>query len=115
MASHGDTAVDNTDGTEEESKSEDCKGAGADSESSYAPSDSSNEESEDDGLGLYDKITEMEVKDCTHISKYTYTHNVDDCIFTPAEMDNLKNKEKSLIERNGNGYYLYKVCHLTLY
>ena len=49
------------------------------------------------------------------MSNYVETYNVDSTIFSPVRMDELKKREKVLINCNTAGYYCCKIWHEKLY
>ena len=41
--------------------------------------------------------------------KYKQTDDVDETIFTPSDLEEMKNRECVMMERNNSGYYRYKI------
>ena len=84
----------------------------------FCPSISSDDKSEelnDDEFGLYDEIECEEIRECQMVTKCEETYGIDEHIFNPTEMNDLKVRENALIERNQKGYYRCKVRHSKLY
>ena len=90
--------------------------AGDDDDSDWASvgssdSDEEIEVEEWEELGL-DK---EEAKECAYFMKYEETHDVDESIFTPADLEEMKDRERVMMERNNRGYYRCKVKDKKLY
>ena len=54
-------------------------------------------------------LDKEEAKECAYFLKYEETHDVDESIFTPADLEEMKNRERVMMERNNMGYYRCKV------
>ena len=78
-------------------------------------SDDESEELNDDEFGLYDEIECQEIIECQMVTKCEETYGIDEHVFNPTEMHDLKVRENALIERNQKGYYRCKVRHSKLY
>ena len=85
-------------------------------ESDYHSIDMEEFEGDDsDDEYLYNDIPPDEIDYCkSTVSGFDF-NDVDEAIFTPVEMEKLKDKEKDLLERNAKGYYRCKVKHAKLY
>jgi len=64
---------------------------------------------------VYDEIQVEEIEECKYVTKCESTYDVDENVFTPLEMKELKRRELALMERNQKGYYRCKVRHTKLY
>jgi len=60
-------------------------------------------------------LDKEEAKECAYFLKYEETHDVDESIFTPADLEEMKNRERVMMERNDRGYYRCKVKDKKLY
>ena len=91
----------------------------SDTADAYETSSSIDDESkmgdEEDEFGVYDDIQIEEIDECKYVTKCESTYDVDENVFTPIEMNELKRREMALIERNQKGYYRCKVKHAKLY
>ena len=58
---------------------------------------------------------EDKIKECKFFLKYKNTFNVDEAIFTPVDVDEMKNREQVMMERNDRGYYRCKIKDRELY
>jgi len=54
---------------------------------------------------VYDEIQVEEIEECKYVTKCESTYDVDENVFTPLEMKELKRRELALMERNQKGYY----------
>ena len=82
-----------------------------DSDWESIPSSDSDDEIEVQDVGL----DEEETKECAYFLKYEETYDVDESIFTPADLEEMKNRERVMMERNDRGYYRCKVKDKKLY
>ena len=82
-----------------------------DSDWESIPSSDSDDEIEVQDVGL----DEEETKECAYFLKYEETYDVDESIFTPADLEEMKNRERVMMERNDRGYYRCKVKDRKLY
>ena len=76
-----------------------------DSDWASVGSSDSDGEIEVEEVGLDDE----EAKECAYFLKYEETYNVDESIFTPVDLEEMKNRERVMMERNNRGYYRCKV------
>ena len=65
--------------------------------------------------GEWAGLDQEEAKECAYFMKYEETHDVDESIFTPADLEEMKNRERVMMERNDRGYYRCKVKDKKLY
>ena len=63
----------------------------------------------------YEKIDEIEKKECDYITSYLDNYAVNEDIFSAEEMSSLKEREQKMNERNENNYYRCKEKHAQLY
>ena len=73
-------------------------------------SDDSDDEIDED-IGLDDE----EIKECEFFLKYKQTDDVNETIFTPSDLEEMKKRERVMMERNDRGYYRCKVKDKKLY
>ena len=81
----------------------------------FTTNDDSNEGNEGDEFGLYDETEIEEIEEFKYVTTCESTYGVDENVFTPLEMNELKRRELALIERSQKGYYCCKVRHTKLY
>ena len=60
-------------------------------------------------------LDEDELKECSFFAKYNETYDCDQLIFTPSDLDEMKMREKVMMERTERGYYRSKIRHEKLY
>ena len=60
-------------------------------------------------------LEEEEIKECAYFLKYEETVDVDETIFTPDDLIEMKQRERVMMERNDRGYYRCKVKDKQLY
>ena len=60
-------------------------------------------------------LEEDDIKECKYFLKYEDTMDVDKTIFTPSDLDEMKMRERVMMERNDRGYYRCKVKDAQLY
>ena len=60
-------------------------------------------------------LDKEEAKECAYFLKYEETADLDESIFTPADLEDMKNRERIMMERNDRGYYRCKVKDKVLY
>ena len=83
----------------------------------FIPSSASEDESDEldiDEFGLYENMEKQEIIECQMVTKCDETYDIDEHIFSPIEMNELRVRELALIDRNQKGYYRCKVRHAKL-
>ena len=66
-------------------------------------------------VGSLDTIESEEMNEANFFTKHDGTYDNAENIFTPAELDELKKRERIMIERNTKGYYRSKLKDRALY
>ena len=73
------------------------------------------ESSDSEKEGSLDEIKSDEMNECKFFTKYDGTYDMPENIFTLAKVDELKKRERIVIERNIKGYYWSKLKDRELY
>ena len=60
-------------------------------------------------------LDEDELKECNIFAKYNESYDCDQLIFTPDDLDEMKMREKVMMERTERRYYRSKIRHEKLY
>ena len=76
---------------------------------------SEDESSDSETDGSICEIDSDEINECNFFTKHDGTYDNPENIFTPAEVDELKKRERIMIERNTKGYYRSKQNDHELY
>ena len=89
------------------------------------PPDNNESENDSDWESIYSSesdtdledmgLDEDELKECQYFAKFEENTNVDESIFTPKDHEEMKNRERIMVERNERGYYRCKIKDRQLY
>ena len=84
-------------------------------DATWVPIDDVDQSEDDTDSEGYDGLDADELKECSFFAKYNETYDCDEMMFTVDDLEEMKTRERVMMERTERGYYRSKTDHEQLY